>query len=664
MLKGTTSKPSDAKMNRIVLASFKIVSLLCTAFLVGLAANIQPVRADYAWTETIYIRADGSVEPSAAPISTADNVTYALTDNIVGTVPAQSSAIVIERDNIVVNGAGYTLQGAAAGYAFDSKGIELTGRSNVTIKNMKITAFYYGILLSSSSKNTLSGNNISAPYALGNKYGVYLVSSSSNDVSGNIVTNNDYGVYLVSSSSNDVSGNIVTNNGDGVYLVSSSSSNVSGNNITDNNYYGVFLYSSSGNTLRSNAMTNNFYNFGVIGDHGNDVDESNTVNGKPIYYWIGVQDAIVPLDAGCVILVNCTRITVQDLTISHSSYGIRLVGTTNTTITRNSLTSNEYGILLSLSGNIVSENYVADNRVGITGGISNTVCRNEVANNMHYGIWLASSSNSTVCGNNVTNNAFIGIGLLLSSDSIIFENSVADNRHGIDLDRSSGSTIYHNSFINNSLQVSVSSSVAVWDDGYPSGGNYWSDYYGTDFYSGRYQNQIGYDLIGDTPYVIDNNNKDNYPLILPASTPQETLIAYRNLLAKYNELLTDFNNLSANYQQHLLNYSNLQGNYTSLQNSYDSLQANYTSLRSDHSDLQAGFDSLNSTYNDLRGDFDTLNLSHTNLNSSFNDYKTSMQGDFSYTRNLVYALAAVTVILIVAIVYPTIRKPKTKPETQ
>ena len=54
-----------------------------------------------------------------------------------------------------------------------------------------------------------------------------------------------------------------------------------------------------------------------------------------------------------------------------------------------------------------------------------------------------------------------------------------------------------------------------WDDGYPSGGNYWSDYNGTDFYSGTNQNVTGSDGIGDTSYIIDVNNVDRYPLMSP-----------------------------------------------------------------------------------------------------------------------------------------------------
>jgi len=73
---------------------------------------------------------------------------------------------------------------------------------------------------------------------------------------------------------------------------------------------------------------------------------------------------------------------------------------------------------------------------------------------------------------------------------------------------SSNNSIYHNNFVNNTNQTDTYNSVNVWDDGYPSGGNYWSNYNGID--SNR-------DGIGDTPYVIsyltDGNITDNYPLM-------------------------------------------------------------------------------------------------------------------------------------------------------
>ena len=54
-----------------------------------------------------------------------------------------------------------------------------------------------------------------------------------------------------------------------------------------------------------------------------------------------------------------------------------------------------------------------------------------------------------------------------------------------------------------------------WDDSYPSGGNSWSDY------EDRYPDAKGLNDSGkwDTPYVIDENNQDNYPLVKPWSEP-------------------------------------------------------------------------------------------------------------------------------------------------
>src|SRR4030066_683466 len=106
----------------------KPVFLIALFFLVSISSvtlKVQSVEA----SGTFYIRADGSIDPPTAPISTFDNVTYTLTGNIT----SDADGIVVERDNIVVDGAGYTVQGTGAS---GSKGIDLTGRSNVTIKSM------------------------------------------------------------------------------------------------------------------------------------------------------------------------------------------------------------------------------------------------------------------------------------------------------------------------------------------------------------------------------------------------------------------------------------------------------------------------------------------------------------------------------------------------
>jgi hypothetical protein len=91
--------------------------------------------------------------------------------------------------------------------------------------------------------------------------------------------------------------------------------------------------------------------------------------------------------------------------------------------------------------------------------------------------------------------------------------------------------------------VSSVASKDFWDAGYPSGGNFWSDYNGTDSQNGSYQNQTGSDGIGDTPYVIDANNTDRYPLMAPLNAFYAGTwngVAY-NVDTVSNSSITDFN---------------------------------------------------------------------------------------------------------------------------
>jgi parallel beta-helix repeat protein len=233
------------------------LTLLLTGMLT-LAFDIQPVKA----SGTIYIRADGSVDPTTANITNVDNVTYTFADNIY-------DEIVVERDNIIVDGTSYTLQGTENGV-----GIDLTGRSNATIKNMEIKAFRRGIYVYDSSNNTISGNNIT-----NNSYGIWL-SGSNNTISGNNITNNNYyGIRLYDSSNNTISGNNITNNKEGgIELHGSSNNTISGNNIT-NIHTGIYLARSSNyNTFSRNNITNNSGGIKLIRSLNNIICHNNFVD--------------------------------------------------------------------------------------------------------------------------------------------------------------------------------------------------------------------------------------------------------------------------------------------------------------------------------------------------------------------------------------------------
>jgi len=126
-----------------------------------------------------------------------------------------------------------------------------------------------------------------------------------------------------------------------------------------------------------------------------------------------------------------------------------------------------------------------------------------------------SSNNNNVFENNVTASNWDGIVLFSSSNNHITRNNITENkRAGIYLYYFSNSNrIFHNNFIDNGEQAYVDSISYdnLFDDGYPSGGNYWSDYTGVD---------LDHDGISDTPYSINAYNQDNYPLMVPYVIPE------------------------------------------------------------------------------------------------------------------------------------------------
>jgi parallel beta-helix repeat protein len=143
-----------------------------------------------------------------------------------------------------------------------------------------------------------------------------------------------------------------------------------------------------------------------------------------------------------------------------------------------------------------------------------TLSGNNVTANNVGGIYLGSSSGNILSGDNVTANKGNGIWLSSSPNCTLSGNNVADSKYGIELSVSSDNFISHNNFVNNANQVSTQFSANTWIDG--SIGNYWGDYLT------KYPNAAQVDSSGiwNTPYVIDANNTDHYPLVVQYVIPE------------------------------------------------------------------------------------------------------------------------------------------------
>ena len=343
------------------------------------------------------------------------------------------------------------------------------------------------------------------------------ISSNCSSLSNNMIVYNDYfGVYisagiLAYSHQNIIKDNDVVGNFYGIGLGYNSDNNkIIGNNVS-NNTFGINI-GSRYNVFRSNAITGNRYSFGVYGqfisNFVQDVDTSNTVDGKPIYYLVGERDKRIPPGAGAVVLVNSQGIILRDLVLTNLDYGVILANTTDSILENLTIINNYDGIVLrSSSNNRISNNDVVSNINGIS--FDDLLDANFES--------LGGSNSNLVSNNNISNNTE-SVSFQNSNNNIVTGNRLS-NLVGIYLERSNNNVFYHNFMNNTQYKVNSYESNNAWDNGYPSGGNYWSDY------EERYPDAQELDDSGiwDTPYVIDESNQDNYPL-MESWTPTQPII--------------------------------------------------------------------------------------------------------------------------------------------
>ena len=388
-------------------------------------------------------------------------------------------------------------------------GILLSNRNSANISLNGIRNSLFGIEASYSRSNIITGNMIGKNFV-----GILGYQLDDSTIADNIIQNHTrrardveghYGLILTASSGNWITNNTLSNNEMTVVATVSDNNIVAGNSISDSQVLGLsfhgfnntfigniisnngweytslpeslepcgFILCGAFNTLRNNTLADNRHNFHVaivsqsLSDYIQDIDPSNTVDGKPIYYWVSQENRQIPYDAGYVALVDCTSIRVENVTLQNNVDGMLIAHTQNSTISHCNITENTFGV------------------------------------------WMVYSSNNILWGNRMYN-----------SEADVF------------LDDSSNNVMYHNDFLS---RAGVSSdSPNVWDAGYPDSGNYWVGYQGIDQKSGPNQDVPGSDRIGDSPYVINTDNQDRYPMMNPWTNgwvPDIHDIAVTNLTA-------------------------------------------------------------------------------------------------------------------------------------
>ncbi len=219
---------------------------------------------------------------------------------------------------------------------------------------------------------------------------------------------------------------------------------------------------------------------------------------------IGIEEP-PPVPECIVLLESSSNCEIRDNKLEGYAQGIRIHGGSG-----NRIMGNDIGWECC---------YCAWMGIDVSGSSGNIIMRNRVCV-CAIGLLLVSSG-----FNHIYYNVFITscypwahIVLIRSNCNVLEGNTLddysAERISRIELRKSSHNSIFHNNFMAGpSAFQDEDSKNNTWDDGYPSGGNYWIDYKGSDNYSGPYQNETSSDGIRDTPRNITGGGQDRYPLM-------------------------------------------------------------------------------------------------------------------------------------------------------
>jgi len=457
-----------------------LYSFIVAAGLVQLAgANFFP-PFDHA--SSIFIKSDGSVVPSSAPLQKIGS-TYVLSHDV-------QAGIAVEKSDVVIEGNGYALQGSCSG-----TGLYLRSVNNVTVRNVKVQYFIYGFFLAQSDSSVMKTNSFTncGIVTQGSSYnqiventltrgGISLQSGHDNRV----IENTANGISVLFSNNIEIANNriadaeraevnllYIEDNG-GIDIDNSGNCSITGN-VIERKTIGINIWHCtnlrfSGNTLRDNQCGIKLWG-AQVANNLHSMDTSNTIDGKPVYFLVNVSDLQVPSDAGWIAAVNCRNITIQNWVSTPNYDAILFVNTSNSRIVHSNLSLCFNAIRIDSARNcLIASNQIYGNGYAafyFEGAVECTVTENNVEDNFcFFNIWHDSEGNRFFCNN------FIG------------------NWTG-----SPGERKFSN----------------FWDNG--SEGNFWSTFNGTD---------LDGNGISDSQYLIDSysNSVDRYPLMAFVAMPE------------------------------------------------------------------------------------------------------------------------------------------------
>ncbi|MBN1539346.1 MAG: right-handed parallel beta-helix repeat-containing protein [Candidatus Thermoplasmatota archaeon] len=466
--------------------------MITSLLVILLAPSFDPFL--YIYTEALPARspykiyADGTFT-AGAPI-TRSGSNYRLTDDI-------TSGIEIDCSNIVFDGSGFTLSSDSG------VGIYIIGMRNITISNHTIRdTSEYGIQIVNSRELTIIDNL----FEYNSGYSLHFKNCINNFIIRNNFNNNTLTMSIHSSSENSrVDGCIFKDNGGGIGF------GVGARNLT-----------------LVNSVVENTTQYGFHSGIGNGIFIDNcTFRRSPYFQFNCLTDA-------SNIFINNTRILdgvigmaltdVKNCTIAKTTFGNNVQGavsihrSSDVIVDNISIIGGSGAISISDSSNItVSRSSVRNNNLSIAIGCNQvrnfTFRENSLENNKN--LLILKDTSDGIISRNTFRNSNCGISSPEWNTGLeVFENEFYQCESGIWLTNIGESRVYHNNEFNPNGSASLDPSCSF-DDGYPSGGNYWAFY--DEASEGAFD--VDNDGIADVPLGFDNGKiYDRYPLIRPFGT--------------------------------------------------------------------------------------------------------------------------------------------------
>jgi parallel beta-helix repeat protein len=345
--------------------------------------------------------------------------------------------VVINANNIVLDCDGHTITGTGPGF-----GISASGRTNVTIKNCRVTKFGRGIALTNTNNSLLLNNTVFNNTPLG----ISLNLSSRNNITGNTAFNNSGdGIQMLNSSNNTLTDNNASKNAAGIVVTSASSGNNFTNNIAnENSVLGINVQMLSFNNMLVGNTANNNAQFGFSYSMTSPLPSGNKwIDNTAQENLLRDLNIIVGVDAACNILIeNMTgsgnrpilyansSVNWSDLEVSEMILCNADASTLDNITVRGSDTlQNNQLALLRTDDSMVSNSNSSNNRDGILLGTSNrnNLSNNTANSNNQTGISLGTSNNNTLTDNTADNNLLDGFVLSNVTGNNLINNTAQDN---------------------------------------------------------------------------------------------------------------------------------------------------------------------------------------------------------------------------------------------